>query len=364
MSEQPAKELPPVNHEMVTLARESRGLLQSQAAKLLGLYQGRLSKIESGLTSADEDIRRKLSAVLCYPPEFFSLKNSVFGPGTSEFFHRKLQSTPARKLRQIHAEINIRIIHIERLLRAIDIEKDNIPRIDLEERRWSVSDVARAVRATWNLPPGPVQTVVNSIEAAGGLVIPCKFDCVNIDALSRYIPGLPHLFFVDDSLLGDRLRMTLAHELGHAVLHRLPNPDMEDQAFQFAAEFLMPEKEIRPQFDQVTLAKLGTMKQVWKVSMAALLKRAGDLGKISPDMKRYLWTKMSKSGYRTREPAEFDVPIEEPRMLKQIIEVHQNDLGYGLGDLSKLLFLDKEEAQLKYNIVPSKTESKLRLRAI
>jgi len=363
MPGQPAKELPPVNNEMVTLARESRGLTQNQAAKMLGIYQGRLSKIESGLASVDEELREKLSEVFRYPLEFFSLDSPVYGPGASEFFHRKLQSTPVRKLRKIHAEINTRIIHLRRLLKSVEIVEDHIPRYDVEEG-WSPKEAAKAVRAEWNLPHGPVQNVVKLIEGAGGIIIPCKFDCSHIDAISRYVPSLPRLFFVDDSLPGDRLRMTLAHELGHAVMHQVPRIDMEEEAFQFAAEFLMPEREIRSQFERVTLAKLGTMKQVWKVAMSALLKRAGDLGKVSPDMKRYLWSQMGKAGYRTREPAEFDVPIEKPQMLNQIIEIHQTDLGYGLEELSKLLVLFEEEAKTTYNIDRTKAESKLRLRAV
>ncbi|MBI5869651.1 MAG: ImmA/IrrE family metallo-endopeptidase [Actinobacteria bacterium] len=363
MTRWPTKDSPPANHEMVTLARESRGLTQKEAANRLGISQARLSKTEGGLASIDEELLGKLSKVFQYPPEFFSVKNAVFGPGISEFFHRKLQATPVRKLRKLHAEISIKIFNIQRLLRAVDIVADDIPRFDLEED-WSVKEAARAVRARWNLPPGPIQNVVKSIETAGGIVIPCKFEC-SVDAISRYIPGLPRLFFVDDSLPGDRLRMTLAHELGHAVMHQVPNPEMEDQAFQFAAEFLMPEREICTQFgDQVNLAKLGTMKQVWKVSMAALLKCAGDLGKITPRMQRHLWAQMSKAGYRTREPADFDIPKEEPQLLKQIIEIHQTDLGYGLSELSKLLVLLEDEARNTFNIDRTKAESKLRLRAV
>ena len=49
----------------------------------------------------------------------------------------------------------------------------------------------------------------------------------------------------------DRKRLDIAHELGHILMHLFPNiaipsyRDKEKEAFRFAAEFLMPEKEIK-----------------------------------------------------------------------------------------------------------------------
>ena len=75
MPEQTTKELPPVNHEMVTLARESRGWTQMQAAKLLGIHQARLSRIESDLTPVDEELLGKMAEVFRYLPEFLDRKS-------------------------------------------------------------------------------------------------------------------------------------------------------------------------------------------------------------------------------------------------------------------------------------------------
>ena len=43
-----------VNYNMVTLARESRGLTQSELAGELGVTQGKISKIEQGLLSISD----------------------------------------------------------------------------------------------------------------------------------------------------------------------------------------------------------------------------------------------------------------------------------------------------------------------
>ncbi len=352
-----------INPEMVVLARESRGLTQGEAARELGVSQARLSRIEAGLGDASEDVVTRMEAVFRYPKRFFSLDFRILGPGTGEFVHRKRQSLSARKLRQMHAEVNIRIMNLSNLLRTIDIDQGEIPQIDPEEG-WNPADIARAIRAKWQIPHGPVANLTDLVERNGGIVATWDFGSPRLDALSRYVPLLPRMFFLNEALPADRQRLSLAHELGHAIMHQTPHPHMEEEAYQFAAEFLMPEKDIRPEFDYVDLPRLALMKQSWKVSMAALLKRAQDVGKVGPRKAQYLWTQMGKSGYRTREPAEFDIPKECPHLLKEILTFYQSDLGYGLGDISHLVVLRDDETQAKYGIQASKNEMRTRLRAV
>ncbi len=352
-----------VNPDMVTLARESRGLTQRDAAGLLGISQARLSKIEHGLVPVPSQLVSTMAESFHYPKSFFMLKDRLWGPGTSEFFHRKRQAASARTLSQLHAQINVAIINISKLLKAVEIERDDIPRIDPDEG-FTPAEIALRVRAQWRLPAGPVNSVVGAIEEAGGIVIMRDFGIPLIDATSRYIPGLPRLFFVDSAMPGDRQRLTLAHELGHCIMHQLPHEEMERQAYQFAAEFLMPEKDIKPQFGPVDIPKLASMKPFWKVSMAALLMRARDLGKVSPRMERYLWTQMSKAGYRTKEPPDLDVPREQPKLLSEIIKVHREDLGYSVEEFSKLLSLCDDEVQQQYGIVRTRDEVRSRLRRV
>jgi hypothetical protein len=84
--------------------------------------------------------------------------------------------------------------------------------------------------------------------------------------------------------------------------------------------------------------------------MAALLKRASDLGEITPRQARTLWMKIGKLGYKVREPVELDIPQEEPRFLSEVVGVYVNDMEYSIHDLGKLLHLhDKEFRQLYLN---------------
>jgi|tagenome__1003787_1003787.scaffolds.fasta_scaffold19772649_1 Zn-dependent peptidase ImmA (M78 family) len=67
----------------------------------------------------------------------------------------------------------------------------------------------------------------------------------------------------------NRLRLTLAHEIAHIIMHNGPSLEMEDEANGFAAEFLMPRREIKGSLFGLNMAKLAELKRHWCVSMAA-----------------------------------------------------------------------------------------------
>lgn len=345
---------------MLALARESRGYSQSELAKLLSVSQGYMSKVESDLLEPTPEVLSKLSEVLDYPETFFALTDPIYGPGVTEFWHRKRQAATSRQMRRIYAEINKRIIHVERLLRAVELP-ETFHRFDVEEFDGP-ADVARAVRNAWHLPSGAVANLTGVVEEAGGIVIRCDFGTRLVDAVSRWVPGLPPLFVLNEGLSADRERLTLAHELGHILMHRAPSATMEEEAFAFAGEFLTPEQDIAPYLSNLTLTRLAMLKPMWKVSMGALITRASRLDLIAPRQARYLWMQMGRAGYRDREPAELDIPNEEPRLLRQLFDLHRTQLHYSLTDLGSLFAIHPHEVARIYPIERTAEEARAHLR--
>jgi Zn-dependent peptidase ImmA (M78 family)/transcriptional regulator with XRE-family HTH domain len=353
-----------VNPEMITLAREARGRTQKDLAERLDISPGYLSKVEAGLMPVSDALLEKLCSVLDYPKAFFFQTSRIFGPSTSEFYHRKRAAASAREIARIHAEINIRMAQIARLLRSADLNTGEFPRIDPDEHQGSVSEVARAVRAGWNIPRGPIKSVVGMIEDAGGIVVRFPFKTGLVDAVSRWVPGLPPMFFVNEGMPPDRERMTLCHEIGHLVMHQSVRPEIEDEANKFAGALLMPEEEIRTHLHDLTLHKLAALKSRWKVSMQALVHRAGDLGIIGRGKLQYLYIQLSKAGYRTREPAELDPPHEEASTLQQLIDVHTGAFRYSTEQMATLLYWNQPEAIAKYRLDRSGPQDGSPLRVI
>src|ERR1019366_9937990 len=93
---------------------------------------------------------------------------------------------------------------------------------------------------------------------------------------------------------GDRLRLTLVHEVGHIIMHESATPTMEVEANAFAAEFLAPRKEIKGSLLGLNMAKLADLKRHWKMSMQALIMRAYELKTITESQRRYLFINVAK----------------------------------------------------------------------
>jgi Zn-dependent peptidase ImmA (M78 family) len=170
------------------------------------------------------------------------------------------------------------------------------------------------------MPAGPVCDMVAALEGAGAAVVTADLDSDRLDAVSQWDGRQAPLVLVGRHAPGDRCRFSLAHELGHLVMHQQPGngPDQEKEADAFAAEFLMPAADIRSDLTgAIDLARLAGLKRKWRVSMAALLRRAQTLGTITDWHYRSVQVEMSALGYRTQEP----VPLahEHPRLLPNLV---------------------------------------------
>jgi Zn-dependent peptidase ImmA (M78 family)/transcriptional regulator with XRE-family HTH domain len=325
-----------VNPEMLVVARESRGLTQTTLAEKIGVTQSKISKYELAMLDVAETDLVRIAKVLGYPVEFFSVRAPLYGL-TGYFYYRKRASLTVSEQKAIEAEANILRIRVSRLLRGVELDSPyQFPRLDVEKFAGGPAEIARGVRAAWSLPSGPIRNVVEAIESAGGIVFSRPFGTTQLDAVIQCPNGLPPLFFINSSMIsGERQRFSLAHEIGHVVMRNVLSDNPEAEADQFAAEFLMPEREIAPQLDDLTIAKALRLKPYWKVSMQALIRRAYDLGKISPRKYRSLFADLSARGYRVNEP--LPLPFEAPGLISDIIETHTNRMGLDERAMCKLL---------------------------
>lgn len=334
------------NHDMVVLAREYRNLTQEQLARSVTVSQAAIAKIEGGL-SRDVAAHRiqRIAAALEFPVEFFYQPGWRLSFGSSSYYYRKRSDITAADRRRISGVVNLLRLLLKRLLNAVDLEPSRrLPFFDLEEYGWSPIHIARAVRAFWNLPEGPIKDLTMLIESSGIVVINCNFGTKAMNATSLRLTEMPPMIFISSNIPNDRWRFTLAHELGHLVMHDVPREEMEDEADQFAEEFLMPEKELRAQFAsfaKIRLQDLANLKPYWKVSIAALLMRAGTLGYLSVAHKKRLWAQMSKLGYRKQEPGV--LPSEKPENFDNLFTFYRQELGYTVDDLARTLAIFPQE---------------------
>ena len=83
--------------------------------------------------------------------------------------------------------------------------------------------------------------------------------------------------------------------------------------------------------------------------MAALARRANDLGKLNDWQYRQIYQQFSKNDMRLNEPVV--LPEERPTVLNSIIQVHLNESGYSVSEMSQLAGLHESEFRREYSLL-------------
>jgi len=334
-----------INRELIKLARESRGLSQKDLSLKLGIKQGTLSKIENEFLSVDENLVDTFSQILEYPRSFFYQKRDVH---LVAGHYRKKTTLPQKEVRMQHSKMTILEWHLEKLISSVDLPQANLPKWNCDYD-GSPDFCANYIREYWQVSRGKIDNLTKVIEDNGIVVIP--LDLGKLDGLSVFSKtGIP-IIFVNKFRSGDRHRFNLAHELGHLIMHFTQKidetRDIETEAHLFASEFLIPSKEIRPHLIKINIEKLAELKSYWKVSMQAILvKSYKQLSALTQNQYHYLWKQMSYLGYRKNEPVY--IPVEKANLIREIIDLHLEELEYSKSELSTLLNISEREFDKVY----------------
>jgi Zn-dependent peptidase ImmA (M78 family) len=263
--------------------------------------------------------------------------------GSVCLYHRKRKTLPAKVLRELDARMLMRNLNIRRLLNGLNIEGDrNFHTMDLDEYGGSAEAVAQALRAAWRVPSGPIQNLTALIESAGGIIVESDFGTQKLFGMSCWTTRGHPLFFLNKAAPTEVLRWTLAHELGHLTMHASPSAgDQEEQADEFAGEFLAPRHEVTTDLRTLSFSRLPTLKMYWRLSMKALITRAHKLEAITPATATRLHKQYSYRRYSIGEP--YPLPSEPPSLVKEAIRVHLEQHQYTVAELAQSVFLLDEE---------------------
>jgi Zn-dependent peptidase ImmA (M78 family) len=255
----------------------------------------------------------------------------------------------------------MRNINVRRLLDGLEIHAErSFHTMDVDEFGGSPIEVARALRAAWRVPEGPIQNLTALIESAGGVVIMENFGTHKLFGMSCWTTRGHPLFFLNAEMSTADLRWTMAHELGHLTMHAAaPQSDPEAEADAFAGEFLAQEHLFRPDVRRLDFSRLPNLKMHWRISMKAVIKRAQSLGAIDVATATKLYKQYSARRYNTAEP--YPLSPEPPTLVRSAIDVHLNEHNYTKPELAEALllsagefsrqFLGEEVADPKSNVV-------------
>lgn len=348
-----------LNQSMIVLAREYRGLSQNELATKLNISPGQLCKIEKGLAHPSDQIIQDMAASLNLPRSFFFRKGSIVN---HTLHYRKKSRVSSKVLAFVEAEMNLHRLNIQELLDSIDINAKPLPNFDLEEFD-SPSSVAKQLRQLWSVPKGPISKLFYLVERNGVIIFHADFNSAEISGRSMFTDDKIPIIFLNKTHPVDRQRFTLAHELGHLVMHInqvvADSRDIEEEANEFASEFLLPENELKNQISgYVNIPQLAELKRYWKLSMQAILYKAKKSGLITPTNYKSMVIEFSKQKMRLNEPKSLEPEPEYPFLFNGLINMHLNDLQLSYSELAEILTMNEEEIKHKYS-EPSKTKLRL-----
>ncbi len=350
------------NYKQLTFVREYRGYSQTElASKIPGLSQSNLSKFEKGLGILSADVVKRIIDFLGFPEEFYNVKigNNV------DNAHYRRRSGISKKDR-CHIDYSNKIIGylVDEMSDSIEFPEMNLRFIDLEEG-YTPESAAKFTRRYMGIPDSePVKDICTLLEKYGVIIVEKDYDEDIFDGVSFTTDKGAFVLVLNKNFSNDHKRLTIAHELGHIIMHLSPNypipdyRDKENEAFRFAAEFLMPSESIKPSLRNLRLNYLAPLKEYWLTSMASIIRRAKELACIDENKYKYFYIELSRRGYTKHEP--INVEIDEPSVFYEAYSLFKTELGYTMNDLSRAFklpidiiqdFCEKDKKMFRLKIV-------------
>lgn len=331
-----------INPKMFILAREARGYSQADLAEISGVSRQSISRFELDDLQLSEGFIKNIIDALTFADSLYQNQAEVLPPA----MYRRRDHVPAKLLAKVDALINVYGFGIGRLLNAIQFDKLVVPSFPVSATE-AAEKSALLTRRVWNIESGVITNLTSVLEANGFITLPVDFGTERIDSRSILIDDKYPVIFYNKKLLGDRLRFTLAHELGHIIMHTrnpLTRWDDSHEANVFAAEFLMPKQEILKDLDnELDVEKLAVLKSKWLVSMHALLYRAEDLKVINENQKRYMINRFNQLQIRRREPKELDIAIERGQLLRDLITKYRSKQKMNVKQIADFFYMKEDE---------------------
>ena len=192
------------------------------------------------------------------------------------------------------------------------------------------------MRQHWKMGLGPIPNIVKLVESKGIMVLPLPGSCNKVDAYSTWRGKRPCML-LSFTKSASRVRFDVSHELAHLALHEdtaAGEAKTETQANRFAGAFLAPRDSFLEECPRRwSLKAFQQLKARWRMSIAALLYRAKDLGCISTSTHQRAMVQLTKLGMRKNEGQEW--PMEKPVLITQSLELLSDQVT--LADLASEL---------------------------
>ena len=354
-------------------ARQSQGLTQAAAAKILGVARTTLTAIEKGERRIKPDELTKLAEAYGRPIGDFVRSRPEIEPFQVQFRSSMMRSVEddARIMESVHLleELCRNYLELERVTGKSLVR--NFPPIYQYggmKTEPAAEGLAMRERSRLGLGDGPLPILRNILEQNVGLRIfylPLE-PSSKFSEIYFYEHNLGGCIAVNHSQPEERRRWSLAHAYAHFLADRYKPrvlmvdqyrrvPESERFADSFARYFLMPTSALTQRFNamyqekgRVTPADLVKLAHYYGVSLQAMIYRLEDMRLIPSG----IWDRLKERGFKVGEARKQlglgDIAAQEDKLpigyQKLAVEAyHREELSEG--QLAQFLQTDRLEAR-------------------
>jgi Zn-dependent peptidase ImmA (M78 family)/transcriptional regulator with XRE-family HTH domain len=354
--------------------RVSRGFSMAELADLVGVSKQAISQYETGRNEPTNATLNQISSILRYPVSYFRKPMPKIDTASSGVFFRSKKTSKIKDKNAAMEKINIFSEIHEYLNAFIEFPEVNFPKIEYNNDGENGIDnntiemYAQQLRTCWSLGNGPIDSLINVAQKNGIIISSMSLRLAKLEAFSVW-NNIPYIFVNSDKDSNARIRFSIAHEIGHLIMHadnyteeELKKEEIynmtEDEANRFAGALLLPAETFSKDIYSSSIDHFIQLKAKWKVSIAAMIMRCEVLGLLTQNQIKYLKDQMTKRVYWRTEPLDNTTPVERPYAHKQAVKLLlENDIispskfiedtGCLKEELEEYCFLDKGMLDIK-----------------
>lgn len=324
--------------ENLKFARELSGINITELSEKMGVSRQAISNWENGNRSPNFVTMKRLANILDVPYRFLVSSREETSTDRLALFRSRV-AVPKRSKISFEHTLEIYGDVVIRVSRMVSWPTFSLNKLLTNYKSFRVIDnseiekKALEMRDFFNLSDGPILNMTAILERSGINVVFVNRPGLGIDALTKEYKGkfLVLLNIAEQSAV--RIRFSLAHELGHILLHsgydrrlyakKEIGKRLEVEANTFASCFLMPADGFLLDVTKITLGGLVRLKKHWKVAVQAMAVRLTQLGIIDTEHEVQIFKEISRKYSRKDEP--FDrgvgkIEIEYPGLMNSAIK--------------------------------------------
>lgn len=328
--------------------REKTGFSLNELAELVDVTKQSIHKFENGIVKPSNETLSKLADV-------FNVSFSYFFESFSEF-KIDLKSIKFREKSKIinHAfETEVKEDVCNTLSKLLELEDIMCERQafhnPLEEIIISndrdIEKAAKVLRKKWKIGNAPIKDVVETLENKGLYVVEI-FRLEDFSGLCGIVNDLIPIIVLNANFKTiERKRFTALHELGHLVLQfrdGLSENDIERFCDKFAGAVLLVEETLLEELGKnrtvISLAELKELKELYGISIQAIIMRARQTGLVSYETSNVWWKSYEEWNNDETKVKEFGNynGIEKTRRFKKLLVRGLNERRISISKAAEL----------------------------